>query len=272
MFNRVLLLQGAIEATLILLEREDLNLSANEWSSLKELCLVLKPFEEVTVELSAENYVTLSKLIPMVSILKRQLASVMNEVTIFQIITCIRTIQQELSKRFDLIEDNAHCALSTYLDPRFKHLGFTNSDSAANIKLRIESKLQNIADRTPDNECEIVERVLPSTPSTSFWSSFDQLVQSQQSEPVNACSELSSYQNMNILGRHEDPLVFWKLHEKDFPHLAKLAKEYLCCCGSSVPSERIFSKAGTIDSDKRNRLLGDHVGLLIFLNVNAPLI
>lgn len=59
-------------------------LSANEWSSLRELCLVLKPFEEVTIELSAENYVTLSKLIPMVSILQNQLASVMNDVPLYE--------------------------------------------------------------------------------------------------------------------------------------------------------------------------------------------
>lgn len=57
-----------------------------------------------------------------------------------------------------------------------------------------------------------------------------------------------------------------------YPILSELAKQYLCCPASSVSSERVFSKTGTIDTDKRNRLRGELVGMLVFLNTNAPLL
>jgi len=37
---------------------------------------------------------------------------------------------------------------------------------------------------------------------------------------------------------------------------------------TSIPSERVFSKAGKIVSARRNRLLPDNVDKLIFLNAN----
>lgn len=35
--------------------------------------------------------------------------------------------------------------------------------------------------------------------------------------------------------------------------------------GTSVPSERLFSKAGQVMTDSRNRLTGEHLNKLLFL-------
>ena len=51
-----------------------------------------------------------------------------------------------------------------------------------------------------------------------------------------------------------DPLVWWLSQKDMLPVIAELARKYLCACGTSVPSERLFSKAGFIVSDYRNRL------------------
>ena len=41
--------------------------------------------------------------------------------------------------------------------------------------------------------------------------------------------------------------------------------KYLCICGTSVPSERVFSTAGHIASRSRSRLLPQNVSKLLFL-------
>ena len=66
----------------------------------------------------------------------------------------------------------------------------------------------------------------------------------------------------------EDPLTWWKRRESVYPTLSKMAKKYLQIPASSIPSERIFSLAGTIVSKKRASLSPENVDMLIFLKKN----
>ena len=66
--------------------------------------------------------------------------------------------------------------------------------------------------------------------------------------------ELDCYLGNPILEMEEDPLIWWRVEHQRYPHLAKLAQKYLCLCAISVPSERIFSIAGQIVSDRRSAL------------------
>ena len=74
------------------------------------------------------------------------------------------------------------------------------------------------------------------------------------------------YCNDPVLSRKEDPLLWWKNNEAKFPNLAKIAMKYLRIPANSVPSERIFSKAGELVSKRRNRLKPKNVDILLFLN------
>lgn len=95
---------------------------AVEIETLNQLTELLKPFEYVTREASGQNYVTISKIIPMLSCLNTQL----NIMTLNSIVVkeCKEVLQREVKKRYGLIEYNAHAALATLLDPRFKNLHF----------------------------------------------------------------------------------------------------------------------------------------------------
>ena len=62
-----------------------------------------------------------------------------------------------------------------------------------------------------------------------------------------------------------DPLVWWKLHQDDFPSLSKLALKYLCIHATSVSSEMIFSVSGLVVNRLRARLSPERVDMLIFL-------
>ena len=52
------------------------------------------------------------------------------------------------------------------------------------------------------------------------------------------------------------------------PILAQVARAILCVPGSSVPSERVFSKAGELLNKRRSSLKNNHVDMLLFLNKN----
>ncbi|CAN0493112.1 unnamed protein product [Scytosiphon promiscuus] len=50
------------------------------------------------------------------------------------------------------------------------------------------------------------------------------------------------------------------------PHLAKLARKYLAVQASSAASERLFSQAGLVLTDKRNRMSGETAANVVFLH------
>ena len=75
-------------------------------------------------------------------------------------------------------------------------------------------------------------------------------------------TEISTYLKCPAAAPDTDPLVWWKADH--FPTLACMAKKYLCICGTSVPSERLFSTAGHIVNAHRSRLLPKNVNMLLF--------
>ena len=67
------------------------------------------------------------------------------------------------------------------------------------------------------------------------------------STEVLIANELEGYVHEVPIGmRHEgsnimtNPLLWWKEKEKNYPHIAKLARRILCIPATSAPSERVF--------------------------------
>ena len=81
-------------------------------------------------------------------------------------------------------------------------------------------------------------------------------------------NEIASYQEFPSSSPETDPLVWWKGEEGRFPNLACLAHKYLCVCGTSVPSERIFSRAGCVANPACLCLRPENVDKLVFLSNN----
>ena len=80
--------------------------------------------------------------------------------------------------------------------------------------------------------------------------------------------ELTTYNLVPLVDGDSDPLDWWRTHERDYPLLASLARKYLCIQATSSPSERLFSKAGSIVTPHRSRLNPDKANMLIFLSEN----
>ncbi|KAG7282452.1 hypothetical protein CRUP_018169, partial [Coryphaenoides rupestris] len=72
MLKRILESKEAIISTLAVINAPVDTTSQVEWETVKEVCPVLEPFEEVTVEISAESYVTASKILPLCKGLQRR--------------------------------------------------------------------------------------------------------------------------------------------------------------------------------------------------------
>jgi hypothetical protein len=65
----------------------------------------------------------------------------------------------------------------------------------------------------------------------------------------------------------DDPIKYWgKIGKELYSKLAAIAKQYLAVTATSVPSERLFSKAGVLLTKRRNRLCSQRFSRLIFLN------
>ena len=112
------------------------------------------------------------------------------------------------------------------------------------------------------------------TTSISLWDDFDTSVTQQTSHrtrTTDALIELRHYFEEPNIDRKNNPLEWWKINEKKFPRLHQIAKKYLCIPGSSVPSERLFSKAGQLVSERRNRLKPKNIDMMLFLNQNLKL-
>ncbi|KAF2890992.1 hypothetical protein ILUMI_15181 [Ignelater luminosus] len=77
--------------------------------------------------------------------------------------------------------------------------------------------------------------------------------------------ELSIYLRSSVGRLNENPLEIWNDLKIQLPKLHTIAYKYLTMVGTSVSSERLFSKAAQIVNQQRNRLKGKRLNKLLFL-------
>ena len=123
---------------------------------------------------------------------------------------------------------------------------------------------------TPSNaEPQEFER-LPFPNSDNIWSYHDKAVAERvPDEPQNIGAidiERSQYLRSSVSPRTGNPYEEWIKLRLNYPELYEIAMQYLPILATSVPSERLFSKAGQIITKQRNRLSGKHLNMLLFLS------
>lgn len=96
-------------------------------------------------------------------------------------------------------------------------------------------------------------------------------IRSETTDTSTAVTLIRQYMDLPYLNLKEDPMQFWKNHFSVLDPLTELVLKYACIPVTSVPSERIFSKAGQIVSQRRNRPSPKNVNILIFLNKNLEM-
>ena len=83
--------------------------------------------------------------------------------------------------------------------------------------------------------------------------------------------EMQQYEQLNV-EKDAEILIWWKVHEPNFPLLSKLARKYLAVPATSTESERLFSFAGLVTNYLRTCLTGEHAEWLIFLGMNKDFV
>lgn len=121
--------------------------------------------------------------------------------------------------------------------------------------------------------------VVPSTSKTK--TTLGDLLNSIDEEPTDPGEELEvdpvskefeHYASLPaVADKNCDPLEWWRKQMTSYPYIARLARRYLCVPATSCPSERVFSTAQNIVSNKRNSLKPAKVNQLCFLAANLEL-
>lgn len=246
--------------------------SDSEFATLEAVCTVLKPLSFFTDALSGEKHVTISAVHPLLShILNSIVSSSAEDCTITRDMKKI--LHDDLSSRY-----SAHTTLlldkCSFLDPRFRSKYVSEKEEVI-VQIKQEAVMvQNSLVPSPTIDAEELEETGPPKKKAKGLGAILQHSLSTDQDNVSSEDkverEIKRYEEYPPVDVESDPLLWWKNEQKHFPSLSHLARKYLCVCGTSVPSERLFSKGGYIVNPLRNRLTPEHVNILIFLANNLP--
>ena len=269
MYERFTVLSEKIASILLKCPNGPEMLSASELLTVKEFVDLLKPFKDATTIVSGETYVTGSQAIPVVKNLKIALDSRNVNTDVGRHMK--KLLSEEFANRFERIEQSSIRAMATILDPRFKRLYFSDKLACANAVNKITVTINHDILETSKASCENNNpNKNQSVETNDFWVHHHNLVQEsnsnkvKQQNPKEMPEEFRYYLNQQVINRNEDLIMFWR----QFPdsELSKIAIRYLTVISTSVPSERLFSRAALILTEKRNRLSPKHFQELIFLS------
>jgi len=159
--------------------------------------------------------------------------------------------------------------VQSILDPRFKKLHFNNHIAYSQAINKIARQMESLNNESKKENLSGKENV--STENTSLsndiWSFHEDPANKTQflhDKSDEIPTDLKHYLNEPVIALNEDPMNYW-FNKSIYPYLRMIAKQYLSIVATSVPSERLFSKAGII-TENRNRVSSKHLQNLLFLN------
>lgn len=261
----------------ILLTRPDAPpmISSSELDYVREIIELLCPFEKLTKELSGDSYVTVSKVIPLVSCVREVVENIKprNE----PIVQFKVELKKQLARRFDTIEHSSILAISTTLDPRFKFMHFKDAVAKGKVvsylnkyarEYENESSSAKVSDSSDESDKDDAE--------FDIWKYHKQLTHKNMKNKLSSSAtptlssisetEVQMYLSSPVTPIKRDAIEIWEDMKSLFPKLFRIAMTYLPIVATSVPSERLFSEAGATITQDRNRLLGTRLSKLLFLN------
>lgn len=283
MLTRFFKLKEAIISSVAILGNNLQTLTPDEWDIVEKAITILEIFYNITTELCSEKYVSLSKVPVLCKIMIRHVNKHLEtETSSTSIILLLTTLKTQLTQRFQNIESNNLYAEATILDPRFKKVGFKDTEPYEAAISYLRRRLATVRPQeTPpvtatDSTTTVCEASTSDPPTTTksasaLWNDFDAEL-NEYLRPHNQVAagikELEKYLKDEMLPRTGDPLKWWHERKNIYPILYNYMSKRLCIMATSVPCERIFSKAGLTLNTRRTSLKDDKVSKILFLNFN----
>ena len=215
--------------------RELHSLGSIDWSKLGEIIAFLKPFCDLTRDLSSESNCTISLICVMVPKLLDHVSVIYDDDMLNDI---ARTVKSKLTSYVDKMYQPI-VLLATALDPRFKMKSLSDE-----MRDQVLSKLNNMMDKE-NNHSGVID---DSRDLNSDQSIFDDVFAQDVED------ELDLYFKSPCTHRATNVGQFWAVNSKSFPKLSTIARAILPIQATSVASERVFSTCGDLNVPKRNRL------------------
>lgn len=231
--------------------------SAKQLQEIHDVIVVLRPLEMVTTEMSAENYVTISKVLPIVSCLTNGVNSQIAKSNLGE--SFKDAILTQLNRRFGNIERFNLCPVATLLDPRFKNLHFKDPVACSNAIKHLKELVSN--NRMTLSSSSSEEEANESANVFNLWEYHQGLAHKRTSSRASNSRNTSSpsdqlinnYLSVPVTTLKLNPLATWEDMKSVYPLMYIEAQKVFCIVATSVPCERLFSKAGATLSKDRNR-------------------
>ena len=262
MLERFLLLKEHVSVALSQLETPKDMIPNSTLKILEEVRIVLKPFLDVTNRLSSASNPSISQIIPLTNLLKIALTDL--KINHREAKDLASKLVNELNQRFDRVEHEEIYSKATILDPRFKNNDFLSPSAAASAIKKIDDYLKTFQPSRPTTRAAASNsRVVPDINNIL---SFRKIYQKQPSS--NLSLEFRNYLDAPLLPweTSPNPFLFWTNNFNSESELPKLALKYLIIPATSVPSERLFSKAGDILKKRRSTLSPKRVEQLLIMS------
>ena len=278
MLERIQEQQAAIAA--VLMEGRNTHLIPNgeEWNTIEVLINVLKPFQKATEAMSGEKHSTISIVKPLLFKLLKVTLKVSDSDSPINV-RIKEALSSDLSTRYN--EGCIHQLLNvvTYLDSRYKNLPYLNEREKREVLQEVESMLMShvalVEARDLEDSTELTseaddESIPPKKkkrpgPLTKLLGDIFTSEKSYKNPIDHARNELVRYEAEETLDLDGNPLKWWKERDKFYPILSDLSCKLFSLPATSVPSERIFSCAGNVITEKRSRLLAQMLIDLFFV-------
>ncbi|XP_029443889.1 zinc finger BED domain-containing protein 4-like isoform X3 [Rhinatrema bivittatum] len=273
-------------------------LGHQDWLHMTQVVYVLEPFKDAMEALSSD-IATLGWVIPIINLLEQTLEGFRQKQGIAEVVlVLIECLQLQLQNRLKPLTQLDCYMLATMCDPRVKGSIALQSNTLCYWKEKLVARVQECEQMRQrgnmgeivGSPCSTISSTLLASVSSSLCSVKGGVVAGQdfltqaiasavgsrglyQHPPEETPAETSvkRYFAEPIEDMATDPLAYWAHKAEVWPDLAKVAQHFLSCPPTSVPSERVFSMVGDVNTHHA-QLAPELVEQLVFIKINLPLL
>lgn len=248
----------------------------SDWETYRLISDLLRPFKEVTVEISGDSYPTFSTSLPLYNYLMDHLTSkgkvydsylsnidekkqgyeqLPSQELCDDLRSAASLANEKLTGYYDVQSDLAICA--TILDPRLNisYYELPEQTKAQNLRQMESAKMEvlhyyNEMGYKPKIPLVPVAEAIP----TKSHFSLSRIYKKPKIVFDAVSCQVEQYCCMDPISENTNPLQWWKSNSDALPNLSEMARDVLAIPGSAVPSERTNSEAREMLPYTRNRL------------------